>query len=465
MRGISWRKFLLALVLSVSVVIPATTEAAAAFNWRQFAGESIYGLVFVAPYIDAWMRPLIPEFEKETGIKVRMEALIDTQVRQKQDIILSGKDPSLDFYMLQMDNRGLKLTAAGHLENLEPYLKDPTLTPPGYGYPDDWAGGCLNTERVLAGQTLNNLVFSAQAQVLHIRKDLFEKHKVKVPETLAELEEAAKRLTVDENGDGQPDIYGFISRAQGGLATASFASYLFNHGGSWIKRVDGRRVANINAKESVDAFEYYGRLIRQYAPKAALANRLEDNANLFAAGKVAMLSELNYFIVQFQDPAKSKVVGKVASILIPRGAGGSFPNLPTTSLAISPYSKKKNATWLFLAWMTQKDKMQFGQNNGAPMCRKSVWTDPSYKPPAPEWGESARLALEYGAAIAKPTGVAISQLRDAAGSVINVAIRDGSRAAIQAEADKQAKAMNDLIESTEKGLEITDLFRPGAKRL
>jgi hypothetical protein len=49
--------------------------------------------------------------------------------------------------------------------------------------------------------------------------------------------------------------------------------------------------------------------------------------------------------------------------------------------------------------------------------------------------------------------------------VSNVAIRDGGRAAIQAEADKQAAVMNDLIQNTEKGMDLLDLFRPGAKRL
>ena len=51
--------------------------------------------------------------------------------------------------MLQMDNRGGKLTAAGHLEDLEPYLKDSSLTPSNYDYPGDWLGGCLNTEKVI----------------------------------------------------------------------------------------------------------------------------------------------------------------------------------------------------------------------------------------------------------------------------------------------------------------------------
>jgi len=109
---------------------------------------------------------------------------------------------------------------------------------------------------------------------------------------------------------------------------------------------------------------------------------------------------------------------------------------------------------MYIMWMFQKHIMQLGQNAGVAMCRRSVWDDPSYKPPTPGWGASAKLAAEYGIAIAKPQAIAIGQMRDAAAQVMNVAIRDGSRAAIQAEADKQAKIMNELIEKTETGIDF-----------
>ena len=125
------------------------------------------------------------------------------------------------------------------------------------------------------------MVWSAQAQLLHIRKDLFEKYNVKVPTTLEELELVAKKLTIDEDGDGKPEIYGFLSRGRDRLITASFATYLWNHGGSWFKRdARGKRVSNINSKEAIDAFKYYGRLIRTYSPPAALNNRPSANAAL-----------------------------------------------------------------------------------------------------------------------------------------------------------------------------------------
>jgi multiple sugar transport system substrate-binding protein len=442
----------------------ASTAAAKAFDWRRYAGTTIHGIVFSSPGTTAYMPPQLKEFEKETGITVRLEQIVDTQMRKKQDIVLAGHDPSLDFFTLQMDNRGIALTSAGLLQNLEPFLKDPSLTPADYDYPGDWAGGCLNTATVMAGQPVNNIVYSAQAQVLHIRKDLFAKYHVKIPATMDELEAAAKALTIKDK-NGNVETYGFLSRGWGRLTTASFATYLWNFGGSWIKQADGKRVPNINSPEAIKALEFYGRMIRDYAPAAALNNRPNANGNMFAAGKVAMLSELSFFIYQFEDPKQSRVAGKVATILVPRGPAGSYPNLPTTSFAISPFSRHKEAAWLYIAWMTSKAHMLVGQKNGAPMCRKSVWTDPSYKPPTPSWGETSRIALDYGIAIAKPQTVAISEMRDAIGEVVNVAIRDGSHDAIKAAADKAAATMADLMAKTEKGIKFQGVFRAGAKKL
>ena len=454
----------LSLVLGFMVCL--SINAYSDVNWRQFNGTTLNGLFFTANYIDAWFRPMAKEFQKETGIRVNIQVLQAGQMRKKQDIMLAGKDSQLDLVMLQMDNRGGKLTAAGHLEDIEPYLNDASLTPSNYDYPGDWLGGCLNTERVITGQPMNNVVWSAQAQLLHIRTDLVKKYNEKVPTTMEELEDAARKLTIDDNGDGKPETYGFLSRGWGRLTTASFATYLFNFGGSWFKTLpDGTKVSNLNSKESVDAFEFYGRMIRNYAPKSALSSKPPQNAALYAAGKAAMLSGLNYWHGLANDPKKSRIPGKSTTILIPSGKAGSFPNIPTTSLAISKYSNKKKAAWLYIAWMTQKQIMLKGQKAAVPMCRKSVWTDPTYKAPSPAWGKSAQIAADFGIAIAKPQAIAIGQMRDAAGDVMNVAIRNGNRAAIQAEADKAAKLMSELVQKTEKGMDFAGVIPKFAKKI
>ena len=147
------------LFVVVASMVPLPSQAEV--DWRRFEGETINSIFFSAAYIDVWFRPMAKRFKKETGVTIRMEVLQAGQMRKKQDIMLAGKDDTLDLIMLQMDNRGGKLTAAGHLENLEPYLADPKQTPANYGLPGDWLGGCLNTQKVIAGQPINNIVWSA----------------------------------------------------------------------------------------------------------------------------------------------------------------------------------------------------------------------------------------------------------------------------------------------------------------
>ena len=436
-------------MITLAFALPGNAEV----DWKRFKGETLNAIFMASTGTDYWFRPMAKKFKEETGVTINMEALRAPQARKKQDIMFAGKDSSLDLIQLQMDNRGGKLTVADHLENLEPYLADPKQTPANHGYPDDWLGGALVTAKVIEGQPINNIVWSAQAQMLHIRTDLFKKYNVKVPTTMEELEAAAKKLTIDENGDGKPEIYGFLERGRGREITACFATYLYNHGGSWFKRdANGKKISNINSKESVDAFMFYGQMFQKYVPPAALSNSPSANAALFAAGKAAMLSELNYWIALSEDPKRSRVAGKTTTILVPRGPKGSYPNLPTNSLAISKHSKKKEIAYMYIMWMTQKHIMQMGQNTGVPLTRRSVWNDPSYTPPTPAWGVSARLAAEYGIAIAKPQAIAIGQMRDAGAAVALKAMRGGTRAEVQAEADKQAKVMTELVQKTETGI-------------
>ena len=56
-------------------------------------------------------------------------------------------------------------------------------------------------------------------------------------------------------------------------------------------------------------------------------------------------------------------------------------------------------------------------------------------------------------------------MRDAAGEIVNVAIRDGSREAIEAEAKKQAAFMTQLIAKTEQGMNFAGAIPEFAKML
>jgi ABC-type glycerol-3-phosphate transport system substrate-binding protein len=78
-------------MLAFSALV-ASTAAAQEVDWRKYEGTTIHGIVFAAPYTDSYMKPQIEQFEELTGITVRLEVMVDTQMRKKQDIILAAQD-------------------------------------------------------------------------------------------------------------------------------------------------------------------------------------------------------------------------------------------------------------------------------------------------------------------------------------------------------------------------------------
>ncbi len=120
------------LSLLILLALAAPVTLAAEIDWRKHEGTTLNAIFLTAGYIDAWFRPMAKRFQKETGIRIKREVLQAGQMRKKQDIMLGGKDDTLDVIHLQMDNRGGKITAAGHLEDLQPYLDDPGKTPAGH---------------------------------------------------------------------------------------------------------------------------------------------------------------------------------------------------------------------------------------------------------------------------------------------------------------------------------------------
>ncbi|MFH1939765.1 MAG: hypothetical protein ABIK21_06440, partial [bacterium] len=53
-------------------------------------------------------------------------------------------------------------------------------------------------------------------------------------------------------------------RGKDAAATSQFVDFLYSFGGSWT---DEKGNANIASAESVEAFKFYGKLLREYGPK------------------------------------------------------------------------------------------------------------------------------------------------------------------------------------------------------
>ena len=206
---------------------------------------------------------------------------------------------------------------------------------------------------------------------------------------MEELEDAAKKLTIKDDA-GNVEVYGYPVARLGPPHHRELRdlSVEFRRLLDHAARTASACPTSIHPSRST-ALEFYGRMIRDYAPEAALNNRPNDNANLFAAGKAAMLSGLNYYIYQFEDP--KQVARRRQGRHHPGAArpGRQLPE-PADHLVRDLAVLREEGGGLDLHRLDDRSGRRClnAQKSGAPMCRKSVWTDPSYKPPAPGWGES-----------------------------------------------------------------------------
>jgi len=86
------------MVLVFALLVMNGTVAAAGIDWRQASGERIRLLFVSHPFVDS-VRPLLPEFEEKTGIKVDVEVLAEVPAFDKLLMDLQSKAGTYDVFM------------------------------------------------------------------------------------------------------------------------------------------------------------------------------------------------------------------------------------------------------------------------------------------------------------------------------------------------------------------------------
>jgi multiple sugar transport system substrate-binding protein len=336
---------------------------------------------------------------------------------------------------------------AGWYTDLQPFLDDPTLTAVDYDWPEDYPASSLVGSLVQDTQVMIP-IDRALPPIVYYRKDLFQEYGIPTPESLGDLEEAAK--TIYEKTDGQ--IYGMVNRGQGAGATSQFRHVLHEFGAKWNDLETGK--PTVNTPEAVAAFDWWGRTLREYGPPGVTSYQWYETINEFLQGKAAISLEgaLNAGVVE--DPDQSLVVGKVGYLPMLPGPGGGeqVRNYPprkesVAGLAISSLSEKKEAAWYFVQWMTNKEAGLQYLLTGKQSARKSAWEDERFLSTTnPEWAEAMIVASEYSYATPcyAPCSIKdVAQARDIIGEVIVSSILGED---VKAAADKAQAELVDLWE-------------------
>ncbi len=435
-----WR--VLALTLGLALILIGTVNAAG-FNWKRYEGTTIRYVGETGP-TTKHIREILPEFEKLTGIKVLYEDYVAKQMRQKIAVELAGKSNSLDMYNTLPMVVGRQYFKAGFIETLDKYVNDPTMTSPDYDF-KDFSQATQDICRRYFGGKLGCIPISPQTQILYYRKDLFKAAGLKPPETLEEMEAAAKKLCQDVNGDGKIDIYGIALRGKGYEAVTQLSYYLYTMGGKWRKD-DGS--CNMTSAKNLAALDFYGRMLRKYGPPGSVNMNEVEMQSLFAQGKAAMYSDIATRRAVFEDPKRSKVAGKVGYLKIPKAPDGNRQMmLPLNAMYISSFSKKKGAAWYLIQYLTSKETLLRFHLDGLASPRVSSWQSEKYKAKEthPDWAEATSYGIKTGIPLNVPDVQAVGKAREIIGQAIQASIlgRDVKEAA-----EKCCKTWNKLLKKT-----------------
>jgi multiple sugar transport system substrate-binding protein len=422
------------VLLGVAMLVCAGPSQAGEFNWKQAQGTEIRLLAIRAWFGDHW-RANLAEFEKLTGIKVVIEDYPEDPFRQKLAVEMAGKSKSVDVFTTGTMREGRQFAGSGWYADLTPLINDATTTAPGWDKGDFieavWKAHQFGGKQVA-------VPIQSNVQLLYYRKDLFDAAGLKPPKTLDELEAAAKKL------HNPPGVYGFVSRGRKTQAPYSWSHWLYANGGSWLTP-DGK--PGINTPAAVAATDQYVRLLRTYGDPGVTDNGPNEVQTQFLQGRAAMILDAVSWAGLFSDPSKSKVAGKWAGALAPPGPAGVTYELWAWSLAMSPFSEKQKAAWLFVQWATSTQMQKPLHFRSFPMPRKSLWMDPEWKSKVePGYYEAAVTQVQAARPIGHPPFVASPEITDIVGIAINNALAGKD---VKAELDAAAKKMAEVLEKTE----------------
>jgi len=362
-----------------------TRAMAANFDWKARSGKTIKLLLNKHPYADAMIAD-IAAFKSLTGMNVTYDIFPEDVYFDKVTAALSSKSDQYDAFMT-----GAYMTwtygPAGWVEDLNAYIHDASRTSPDFNWDDvlpnlrastAWDGipgselgsGKAKQWCIPWGFELNNITYN---------RNIFDKVGVKPPKNLDDMIEVAAKITKDAGGP-----YGIGVRGSRSWATIhpGFLSGYSNFGQKDFVMEGSKLKAAMNTKASKEFHEKWVKMIQQSGPKNWSTYTWYQVGTDLGAGASGMIYDadiLGYFMNGGDNKEKGHM-GYSAFAANP-AAKAPTPNVWIWSLALSNFSKQKDAAWLFMQWAASTEHDLFGARkmDFVNPVRTSVWKDSEFR--------------------------------------------------------------------------------------
>jgi multiple sugar transport system substrate-binding protein len=188
------------------------------------------------------------------------------------------------------------------------------------------------------------------AALLYYRKDLLAKYNFSPPETWPKLVHQAKAILAHEKDSHLTGFSGQFKQYEGLIC--NMMEYILGNGGSLWDETKLKSALHLpNAKDAVKFVR--DQIIGEISHRGVLAYQEPESLALFTQGKAIFHRNWPYAWEIANDPANSKVSGRVGTAPLPAFSdNSSVTSLGGWQLAISRFSRQPELAWKFVAFMT-----------------------------------------------------------------------------------------------------------------
>ncbi len=224
----------------------------------------------------------------------------------------------------------------GALEPIGPYLDQSAVIHAQDFYPEALAGFMFGGQIVCLPQNASSLV-------VYYNRDLFDAAGVPLPRsgwTWDDFLNAARALTLDADGDGQPEQYGLGVEP----SLPRLAPFIWQASGSVVDLPGAPTRLTLDSGPGLEAFRWFVELqVRWHVVPDAVAEQAQDSESRFLSGQTAMFLNSRRGVPTYREAAKFH--WDVTSLPVGRFRASV---LHSDGYCLSAASREKPAAWAFI---------------------------------------------------------------------------------------------------------------------
>lgn len=357
--------------------------AAQDFDWKKHSGTTIKLLMNKHPYMDSMIAEL-DNFKALTGMNVEYDIFAEDVYFDKVTAALSSGSSEYDAFMT-----GAYMTwtygPAGWCADLNEFIGDSNKTNPSYNWNDvvgnlrdacSWSGVAGDAPGA-AGSKQWCMPWGFELNSVTYNQRYFDKAGMKPPGDLVEMTDQAEWFT--KNAGSNDWSYGIGTRGSRSWATIhpGFMSAYANYGLSDFENNGGKLKAAMNSQASKDFHKQWVKMISSSGPANWSGYTWYEVGNDIGAGASAMIFDADILGYFFNGNPDNKEAGNFGfhGFTPNPSASAPTPNVWIWSLAMSNFSKKKDAAWYWMQWCNGPENAMAGgvKHNQVNPVRESVW--------------------------------------------------------------------------------------------